>query len=109
MAPFCRVPSCGDRRKRVLDRQVVLLGAGLDTRAFRLELPSDLPWFEVDRPFPAKKALLAAETARCDRRVQSFVDAGLDPSADTLWVAEGLFFYLTAATRATGRTKLASG
>jgi methyltransferase (TIGR00027 family) len=26
-------------------RQVVLLGAGLDTRAFRLDLPTDLDWY----------------------------------------------------------------
>ncbi len=47
-------------RTRVLDdfvlrsagagaRQVVLLGAGLDTRAFRLDLPSDCVVFEIDR------------------------------------------------------------
>lgn len=47
-------------RTRVLDdfvlrsagagaRQVVLLGAGLDTRAFRLDLPTDCVVFEIDR------------------------------------------------------------
>src|SRR5579872_1734065 len=29
-------------------RTVVVLGAGLDTRAWRLELPRDLRWIEVD-------------------------------------------------------------
>lgn len=42
-------------------RQVVLLGAGLDVRAFRLDLPADLHWYEIDRPeaFAAKKNVLA--------------------------------------------------
>lgn len=29
--------------------QVVLIGAGMDTRAYRLALPHGLKWFEVDR------------------------------------------------------------
>src|SRR5690349_9329008 len=31
-------------------RQVVVLGAGLDARAFRLALPARLRWFELDLP-----------------------------------------------------------
>jgi methyltransferase (TIGR00027 family) len=31
-------------------RQVVVLGAGLDTRAFRLSWPSEVDWFELDLP-----------------------------------------------------------
>ena len=30
------------------DDAVVLLGAGLDTRAFRLPLPPDIDWYEID-------------------------------------------------------------
>ena len=31
-------------------RQVVMLGAGMDTRPWRLDLPPNVTWFEVDRP-----------------------------------------------------------
>ena len=39
--------------------QVVLLGAGLDTRPYRLVLPADVDWYEVDRQeiFTAKQAV----------------------------------------------------
>ena len=30
--------------------QVVMLGAGMDTRPWRIELPPGIYWFEVDRP-----------------------------------------------------------
>jgi methyltransferase (TIGR00027 family) len=70
--------------------QVVLLGAGLDTRAFRIALPAHLRWFEIDRAeiFEQKEAVLpelGAETS-CQRSVvvadlsgawsRSLLDAG---------------------------------
>ncbi|HEY1487630.1 MAG TPA: SAM-dependent methyltransferase [Micromonosporaceae bacterium] len=86
--------------------QVVLLGAGLDTRPFRLPLPAELTWFEVDRPdiFAAKEPVVTAEAASC-RRLTVPTDLSEDwPSAlraagfrterRTAWVAEGLLFYL---------------
>lgn len=88
-------------------RQVVLLGAGLDTRAFRLDLPEGTGWYEVDCPgvLAAKDSVLAGLVPRCRRRVVAadvagdwasrLLGAGFDPRARTLWVAEGLFFYLT--------------
>jgi len=88
-------------------RQVVLLGAGLDTRAFRLDLPAGLNWYEVDRPevLTAKDSVLAGFVPRCRRHVVAadvgdewtspLLGAGFDPRARTWWVAEGLFFYLT--------------
>ena len=88
-------------------RQVVLLGAGLDTRAFRLDLPADLGWYELDRHevLAAKAGLLDGGVPRCRRHViaadvsgawsSALLSAGFDPHARTLWVAEGLFFYLT--------------
>jgi methyltransferase (TIGR00027 family) len=91
-------------------RQVVLLGAGLDTRAFRLDLPSDLDWYELDRTLPDKEALLAGQAPRCRRHVvtadlarddewpRSLADAGFDPHAATAWVAEGLLYYLDRPT-----------
>jgi methyltransferase (TIGR00027 family) len=88
-------------------RQVVLLGAGLDTRAFRLDLPGGLDWYEVDRyeVLTAKGEVLAGRVPRCRRHVvegdiggdwgTALLDAGFDRRAPTLWVAEGLLFYLT--------------
>ncbi len=89
-------------------RQVVLLGAGLDTRAYRLDLPPDLRWFEVDRPavFADKDRVLRAEVPRCRRLAvpmemssgwsAGLTAAGLDVTVGTVWVAEGLLFYLAA-------------
>lgn len=88
-------------------RQVVVLGAGLDTRPFRLDVPADLDWYEVDRQdvFAAKQDGLADCVPRCRRHVvvgdigddwqSGLVDTGFDQEAPTLWLAEGLFFYLT--------------
>jgi methyltransferase (TIGR00027 family) len=46
---------------------VVNLAAGLDTRPYRMALPSNLPWIEVDLPdlLAYKIAVLANETPRC--------------------------------------------
>lgn len=46
---------------------VLNLGAGLDTRPYRMELPSDLLWIEVDYPttIELKQERLKNETPRC--------------------------------------------
>jgi len=46
---------------------VINLGAGLDTRPYRLDLPADFQWVEVDFPhmIEFKAEALAAETPRC--------------------------------------------
>jgi methyltransferase (TIGR00027 family) len=46
---------------------VISLGAGLDTRPYRMELPASLRWVEVDHPglIERKAALLRDETPRC--------------------------------------------
>jgi methyltransferase (TIGR00027 family) len=89
--------------------QVVMLGAGLDTRPFRLNIPPAVTWWEADRAelLDEKEAALATmgAEARCARvgvpvdlavdRVTPLQDAGLRPDKRTLWVAEGLLFYLT--------------
>jgi methyltransferase (TIGR00027 family) len=48
-------------------RLVVNLGAGLDTRPYRLQLPSDLSWVEADYPgvVAYKERELADEVPRC--------------------------------------------
>jgi methyltransferase (TIGR00027 family) len=46
---------------------VVNLGAGLDTRPYRMELPASLRWIEVDQPqlIDLKEAELATEKPQC--------------------------------------------
>lgn len=88
---------------------VLSVGAGLDTRPWRLELPSTLRWIEVD--FSAvldyKDNLMSTETPRC-RRERLIADLN-DPaqrraiytvagSAPSLMITEGLLMYLPAAT-----------
>lgn len=89
-------------------RQFALLGAGMDTRAYRLGLPPDAIVFEVDLPatLAYKDAVLASAGARPDcRRVTvglaegdpwgpALRDAGFRPGEPTLWSAEGLLLYL---------------
>jgi methyltransferase (TIGR00027 family) len=90
--------------------QVVLLGAGLDARAFRLALP-DADVFEVDTPsvFAFKDRVLADAGAQPTARSRTAVHADLredfaarlagtafDPGRPTAWVAEGVLPYLTA-------------
>jgi methyltransferase (TIGR00027 family) len=88
--------------------QVVGLGAGLDTRAFRLDWPDGVTLFEVDQPavLNYKRDCLepTGATARCDRHVipvnladdweTALLDAGFDRNRPTIWFAEGVFFYL---------------
>ena len=90
--------------------QVVLLAAGLDTRALRLPWPSEVTVFELDIPevFAFKEEVLArcGAVPTCERRTVSvdlrgnwtdaLVAAGFDPAAPTAWLAEGLMIYLTA-------------
>jgi methyltransferase (TIGR00027 family) len=90
-------------------RQVVLLAAGLDTRAFRLDWPTDLRLFEVDLPelFAFKETVLAQQGAAptCSRTVVAvdlrrdwpvrLTAAGFDPSIPSAWTAEGLLPYLS--------------
>ncbi|MGO9207280.1 MAG: SAM-dependent methyltransferase, partial [Candidatus Limnocylindrales bacterium] len=89
--------------------QVVLLGAGLDTRAFRLTLPTRLRWFEIDTPelLGEKEPILAAlgAVARCQRTLvaadltadwsTALLAAGFEVGRRTGWLAEGLLFYLS--------------
>ncbi|MFI6704521.1 SAM-dependent methyltransferase [Streptomyces sp. NPDC050509] len=109
-------------RTRVLDdhllrtveagvRQVVLLGAGLDSRAFRLGWPPGCVIHEVDTAemLAFKQAVLdrAGAVPTADRRPlaadlrfdwgDALIDAGFDPAVPTAWLAEGLLLYLPAA------------
>ena len=89
-------------------RQFVILGAGLDARAFRLDLGPDAVFYELDRPAVTEvKEQLVAEhslVAHGQRRVVSadlagdwlteLRSAGFRPGEPTCWLAEGLLAYL---------------
>ncbi|MCV7278800.1 class I SAM-dependent methyltransferase [Mycolicibacterium flavescens] len=91
-------------------RQVVILAAGLDSRAYRLPWPDGTVVYEIDQPkvLEYKAARLAEHGAGPSaQRVEVAVDlrvdwpkalreAGFDASAPTAWLAEGLLMYLPA-------------
>jgi methyltransferase (TIGR00027 family) len=91
-------------------RQVVLLAAGMDTRAFRLAWPQQTRVFELDlrEVLAFKDSVLATRNAmpRCVRTTVPadlredwtalLATAGFDPAVPTAWLAEGLLPYLTA-------------
>ncbi|MFB7434362.1 class I SAM-dependent methyltransferase [Streptomyces microflavus] len=92
-------------------RQVVLLGAGLDSRAFRLDWPPGCVIFEIDREevlafkHQVLDGLSAAPKAvrvpvPMDLRgdwAGALPGAGFDPAAPSVWLVEGLLFYLPPA------------
>ncbi|MBD0695682.1 SAM-dependent methyltransferase [Streptomyces sp. CBMA123] len=93
-------------------RQVVLLGAGLDTRAYRLDWPADCALYEVDRPgvLAFKQRVLDGIDARptaqrstvaADFRTdwtETLTAAGFHPDQPTAWLAEGLLLHLPSTT-----------
>lgn len=95
-------------------RQVVFLGAGLDTRAYRLALPADSAVFEIDLPelFAFKEPVLRAAGARpATRRHVLPIDlrtdwatplraCGFRADRPTHWIDEGALPYLPAADHA---------
>ncbi|MFE5590322.1 class I SAM-dependent methyltransferase [Streptomyces sp. NPDC056549] len=91
-------------------RQVVLLGAGLDARAFRLDWPPGCTVHEIDteQVLAFKREVLdvigarptaARRTVPADLRgdwADALVRAGFDRTVPTAWLAEGLLLYLPA-------------
>lgn len=91
-------------------RQVVILAAGLDSRAFRLPWPAGTAVFEIDQPkvLEYKAATLALHdvSPAADRSEvpvdlrqdwpAALVKAGFDKRQPTAWLAEGLLMYLPA-------------
>jgi len=89
-------------------RQAVILASGLDSRAFRLPWPSGTVVYEIDQPqvIEFKTTTLAgigAEPTATRRTIPidlrqdwpaALRAAGLDLSAPTAWLAEGLLIYL---------------
>jgi methyltransferase (TIGR00027 family) len=88
---------------------VVNLAAGLDTRPYRMQLPSSLHWIEVDLPeildykegiLRAEKPVCALERFRLDlsnvnARRELFLQLG-SRAKKALIITEGLVIYLTA-------------
>jgi methyltransferase (TIGR00027 family) len=89
-------------------RQVVILAAGLDSRAYRLDWPAATAVYEIDQPqvIDFKTSTLAGIGARptavrrtipIDLRSDwpaALQAAGFDAGAPTAWLAEGLLIYL---------------
>jgi methyltransferase (TIGR00027 family) len=89
--------------------QYVILGAGYDSRAHRLELPSSLRIFEVDQPEvqARKRSKLPKELLNLESityvavdfshqsLTEQLMDAGFDQSKSTVFTLEGVSQYIT--------------
>lgn len=89
-------------------RQVVFLAAGMDTRYYRLDWPTGVTVYELDRPalLETKAAMLAGEPEPAGRERRTVAvdltqdwtgplkEAGWRSEQPTLWVVEGLLFFL---------------
>lgn len=101
--------------------QFAIVGAGLDTRAWRLTATNRVRVFEIDFPhvLDFKAARLAGLPLVCAARhalgtdatapslVERLVAAGFRPDLPTVWLVEGVIVYLTAAQIATLNDNLA--
>ena len=94
-------------------RQIVLLAAGLDSRAYRLDWPAGTTIYELDQPqvLEFKREVLAgngAELKAARREIavdlrddwqRALTEAGFDPAQPSAWIAEGLLIYLPATAQ----------
>ncbi|MFD6161387.1 class I SAM-dependent methyltransferase [Nocardia sp. NPDC060256] len=94
-------------------RQAVIVAAGLDARAYRLDWPPDMVVYEIDQPkvLEFKRQVLADAGAapKADRREvavdlrenwpAALIEEGFDPAVPTVWSAEGLLGYLPGAAQ----------
>ena len=90
-------------------RQIVLVAAGLDTRAFRLSWPEQMQLFELDQlpVLEHKERILYSAAAKptCKRHVvavdltssweAALTEASFDPQRPSCWLLEGFLFYLS--------------
>jgi len=89
-------------------RQLVVPGAGLDTRWFRLNFPSDLEVFQIDLPnllnykektiketgIEPKCKVHSISTNLLDPKwIQNLVDLGFKKDEPSVWLLEGLVMY----------------
>lgn len=94
------------RSEAVSLRQVVILGAGMDTRAFRLSWPTDTHLYELEQPevLQTKESLLENTSAQCHRHPffinlrqpwsDLLVAQGYQVEIPSVWLLEGLLYYL---------------
>ncbi len=85
-------------------RAVVNLGAGLDARPYRLDLPPEVRWVEIDLPelLEAKAAAIGVERPKCrlerfglDLKNRPARQVALDRIGQGLAMTEGLTIYLS--------------
>lgn len=88
-------------------RQIVVAGAGMDSRAYRMDWPDGVRYFEIDRPavLDHKRERLRGATPAADRRPvpvdlaspswpAALTAAGYDPGSPSAWLMEGLLNYV---------------
>ncbi|MDT5016798.1 MAG: hypothetical protein QOD39_2958 [Mycobacterium sp.] len=92
-------------------RQIVLLAAGLDSRAYRLPWPDGTTVFELDQPqvLEFKRETLGDTRPSAQRREipvdlrndwpQALRDSGFEPGRPSAWIVEGLLLYLPATAQ----------
>ena len=91
-------------------RQLVILGAGFDARAYRMTGLDKLRVFEVDQQTTfdvkeprlkgeplsvASRAVVATEFTERGRWAKDLIDAGYDREVPSVWLLEGLLMYLS--------------
>lgn len=87
--------------------QIVVAPAGMDSRAYRLAWPEHARYFEVDRPavLGYKQERLRGVAPRVWHRAVAadltapdwearLADAGYDPASPSVWLLEGLLYYV---------------
>lgn len=91
--------------------QIVILGAGFDTRSYRLAGLGDIPVYEVDHPVtqaakhkalrgvvePSPNVRFVTVNFETDDLGERLEASGYDPGARTLFVWQGVIMYLTQA------------
>jgi methyltransferase (TIGR00027 family) len=104
-----RTVAIDDAVREVPSRQVVILGAGLDGRAWRMHELRDAVVFEIDHPDSQrdKRARVGALTQAArevrfvavdfqkDALADALREAGHDATRPTTWIWEGVVMYLT--------------
>jgi len=103
-------------------KQLVILGAGYDGRAWRMPELSGVKVFEVDHPatqgdkrkhlaeLPASTGIVSFIPTNFEREsLDTVLDrAGHDPSSPTCWIWEGVIMYLTRAAMHTTLADIAA-
>ncbi|MEU3754212.1 SAM-dependent methyltransferase [Streptomyces olivoreticuli] len=87
--------------------QIVLAPSGMDSRAYRMEWPAHIRYFEVDRPavlefkadrlrgvVPGVAHRSVAVDLTADDWESRLVDSGYDPALPSTWLLEGLLYYI---------------